>query len=191
MPIGEEMADRVIHRKPRCAYRRRRGSLAKTWTVFALQVGTVQIEVVGCAGWGYSVWAWTSRKGYCCPWEGVHSYDGMRAMKKKKKPDAVVSAKHLAPLESEIFAKHHSIVAHCAVTQYEDGDPRQVGWITVKTFGFTWQVEAKDPDTCQYLRVTQPSLDDALTLLALLLDSEDAPWEHDVWAAQQKAKKKK
>lgn len=112
-------------------------------------------------------------------------------MKKKKKASEVVNAKHLAALESLLFSKMHSIVAHCAVTQYDDGDPREVGWITVKTFGSVWQVEAKDPDTCQYIRVQQPTLDEALMMLALLLDSEDAPWERDVWAEQQRAKRRK
>lgn len=181
----------AVNRKARCVYRRRRGSLGKNWKRFALTVGSVEIHLVGRAGWGYTAWAWTSPRGYCEAWPGIHSYEGLSHVKKKKKPTEQTVAKHLAALESNVFAKMHSLVAHCAITQYDDGDVRQPGWVTIKTFGSTWQVEAKDPDTCQFMRVVQPSLDDALVMLSMLLDQEDAPWEHDVWAAAQKAKKKK
>jgi hypothetical protein len=97
---------------------------------------------------------------------------------------------HVAAMESQLFHKHHSLVAHMAVTAYEDGDRRIPGWISIKTIGAAWQVEIKDPDTLQLMRVTQATLDDALTLAALLLDSDDAPWEPDTWA-QQRAKEKK
>jgi len=116
---------------------------------------------------------------------------GGSPVKKKKKPADAVVQKHLAAVESNVLRDHAAIVAHCSVTQYDDGDPRKPGWITVKTFGSVWQLEAKDPDECLTLRVVQPSLDDALGLLNLLLESEDAPWEPDPWLAQQAAKNRK
>jgi len=94
-------------------------------------------------------------------------------------------------MESVILAKYHSLVAHCAATRYDDGDPRQPGWFTVKTLGSAWLVEVKDPDTCARLVVIQATLDDAITLAALLLDSEECPWEPDPWLTAAKAKKKK
>jgi len=185
------MEFRELDRRNRSAGKRRRGSLGKEWKQFRLRLPGYVLHLAARAGWGYSLWSWDGPKGFRLAWGECPSYKEMEGMKKKKKADAASTAKHLAALESTLFAAHHSIVAHCGVTQYDDGDPRQPGWITVKTFGSVWQVEAKDPDTCQFMRVTQPTLDDALTLLALLLDSEDAPWEHDPWAAQQKARKKK
>lgn len=112
-------------------------------------------------------------------------------MKKKVKNSDAAPVKHLAAIESNVMAQHMGIVNHCAVTQYDDGDVRKPGWITVKTLGSAWQVEAKDPDTCLTLRVIQASLDDALGLLNLLLESEEAPWESDPWLLQQSAKNRK
>jgi hypothetical protein len=110
--------------------------------------------------------------------------------KKTRSADAVVQ-RHIAAIESNVLAHHAAIVAHCAVTQYDDGDARKPGWVTIKTFGSAWQVEAKDPDTCLALRVVQASLDDALGLMNLLLESEEAPWEPDTWLQQQAAKNRK
>lgn len=112
-------------------------------------------------------------------------------MKKKKAVGATPTAKHLAPMETIILRDHLPILEHCAMTQYEDGDPRKPGWITLKTFGSTWQFEVKDPDTLQMMRVAAPTFDEAVVLLGLLLGSEDAPWEPDVWAQQQAKKSKK
>jgi len=119
------------------------------------------------------------------------TYRSMAQMKKKKKGDQAGDARHLAAMESNVFTQCTGIVAHCAVTRYDDGDPRKTGWLTIKTQGSAWVVEAKDPDTCGRLQVVQASLDDALALMSVMLESEEAPWEHDVWLAQQKAKESK
>jgi hypothetical protein len=94
-------------------------------------------------------------------------------------------------MESNLLAAHMGIVGHCAVTRYDDGDPRKVGWIVIKTLGSAWQIEAKDPDTCCTLRVVQANLDDALGLINLMLESDEAPWEPDTWLQQAAAKGKK
>lgn len=95
--------------------------------------------------------------------------------------------RHLAAMESNVFAKLHNVVAHCAVTRYDDGDPRQPGWITVKTMGSAWIVQIKDPDSCMQMSCTAQSLDDALCLADLMLGAESAPWEPDPFL---RAKKK-
>lgn len=97
---------------------------------------------------------------------------------------------HLAALESTVLGKLFPLVAHCAIQQYDDASPRQPGWITIRTLGAAWVVEAKDPDSCSKLTAVQPALDDALALLSVLMESPDAPWEHDPWLAKGKAKKK-
>lgn len=115
-----------------------------------------------------------------------------KAMKKKKlDASSDVGVPHLAALESVVLGKLHPIVAHCAVCQYDDGSPRKPGWVTVKTLGSAWVLEAKDPDSCAKLTVVQSTLDDALALLSVLLESDEAPWERDTWMVQQAAKTKK
>lgn len=112
-------------------------------------------------------------------------------MKKRTVPGNSGGAKHLAPLESDIMAQCHALVKHMALTQYDDGDQRKPGWITIKTFGSSWQIEIKDPDSCLALRVMGPTLDECLALATLLLESDEAPWEPDTWLQQQAAKNRK
>lgn len=88
-------------------------------------------------------------------------------------------AKHLAPVESNLFTAFPSLIAHLAVTRYDDGDPRQPGWVTMKTQGSIWQCVAKDPDGAASLLATGQTIDDAIALLELLLGAPDAPWEAD------------
>lgn len=99
-------------------------------------------------------------------------------------------ARHLAPVESNILDKLPNLIAHCAVTKYEDGDPRKPGWVTVKTMGAAWVVEAKDPDACARLTATADTLDNALVLVDMLLGAEEAPWENDPWLKRQGGKTK-
>ena len=95
---------------------------------------------------------------------------------------------HLAAVESNVFSKLHELVKHCAVTRYDDGDPRRPGWFTVKTMGSAWVVQVKDPDSCLSLSATAQALDDALILADLLLASEEAPWESDPFLKAQSKK---
>ena len=113
-------------------------------------------------------------------------------MKRKGSPQiAGVTAKHLAPVETDFFGRLMGIVEHCAITMYDDGERRQPGWVMFRTLGAAWQLEAKDPDSGNKLPVTAATLDDALILLDALLRSDDAPWEPDPFLmAKLKAKKK-
>lgn len=96
---------------------------------------------------------------------------------------------HLAAIESDVFLRLPNIVAHCCLTRYDDGDPRRPGWITVKTLGGTWMVQAKDPDSQAQLGAVGNTLDDALALMDLLLGADDAPWEPDPFAKRMNGKK--
>lgn len=95
---------------------------------------------------------------------------------------------HLAAMETNILDRFPSLIAHTAVTRYDDGEPRRPGWWTVETQGSSWRIRVKDPDSAQSLTVVGASLDDALTLAELLLSSEEAPWEHDAFLAKGKKK---
>ena len=98
--------------------------------------------------------------------------------------------KHLAAVESNLFHGLPAIIQHCCVTQYEDGDPRKPGWITIKTMGSAWVVQVKDPDSCCALTATAQSLDDVLALAELLLSGDEAPWEPDPFLQRLGAPKK-
>jgi len=98
------------------------------------------------------------------------------------------SATHLAAVESNVFGKLGSLVAHVAVTRYDDGEPRRPGWFTIKTMGSAWVVQVKDPDSACSLSATAQSLDDALALADLLLSTDQAPWEPDAFLKRQNKK---
>jgi hypothetical protein len=142
-------------------------------------------------GWGTTYWGRSNGRDVRVWHPTCLDYSEVKRMKKKAPPSNAGGAKHLASIESNILSQCHALVKHCAITQYDDGEPRKPGWITVKTFGSAWQVEAKDPDSCLVLRVVENSLDEALALMTLLLESEEAPWEQDTWLMQQQAKSRK
>jgi len=91
---------------------------------------------------------------------------------------------NLAAVESTVLGSMPAFIAHCAVTRYEDGDARKVGWINITTRGGMWQITAKDPDSAASITATGQTLDDALALIDLLLGADDAPWESDAYLAR-------
>lgn len=115
------------------------------------------------------------------------------SMKKVLENSAAVActAAHLAAIDCTAFSQFPALVAHCCVVRYDDGDARQPGWFTVKTRGAAWIVQVKDPDSCCQLQATGNSLDDAMALAELLLSSDQAPWEPDLWLKRQNGKSKK
>lgn len=171
-------------------YRPRRW-LSREWKRYDVTVGRSSFHLVGRRGWGVSVYKWTRDGETFSAFPAATCYEEIRAVKKKKSAASTTDAQHLAAVESQVFAKLHPIVAHCSATKYDDGDPRKPGWVTMKTMGSAWVLEAKDPDTCSKLTVVQSTLDDALALLSVLLESEEAPWEIDPWMQAQAAKTKK
>lgn len=112
------------------------------------------------------------------------------SMKKVKREDRA-SVKNLAGLETELFRELLSLVEHCCCLQYEDGSPRQPGWITIRTSGAAWQCVVKDPDSSSSFTTVGKTLDDVLTNAALLLGCEEAPWEHDSYLASSQARNKR
>ena len=98
---------------------------------------------------------------------------------------------HIAPIDCTTLGQFPSLVSHCCVTRYDDGEPRRPGWITIKTLGAAWIVQVKDPDGACGLTATSQTLDDALTLAELLVSSDDAPWEPDPFLKRARASGKK
>lgn len=100
-------------------------------------------------------------------------------VKKKVAAASGPGERHLAPVESEILRDFLSIIEHCAVVQYDDGDPRQPGWITVRTQGRAWVADVKDPDSGCSFRLLATTFDELLESLQELLSCDQAPWEPD------------
>lgn len=153
-----------------------------------VRVGRSLFRLTAVHGCGIHV---TARRGPDGLWEAVSDEwaTEMTLVKRKRQGDAAgPGVKHLAAVESNVFSRFLPIVEHCAVCQYEDGSARKPGWITIKTMGSAWVIEAKDPDSCSRLTVVQTNLDDALALLSITLESEEAPWEPDPWLRQQAQK---
>jgi len=109
----------------------------------------------------------------------------------KKRSAEVQQTNHLAAVETSILDACMPIVEHCCLRQYEDGSPREPGWVTIKTNGAAWAVQVKDPDTCCSFVAVAATLDKALETASLLLACDDAPWEMDQWLAKAKMEKKK
>lgn len=161
------------------------------WTKFVLVMRTARVVLQAKRGIGITGWTLIRIDGAYPLWDNVSWVGDLLVKKRTVKLAEGLTVPHLAAVESVLLGKHHSLVAHCADTSYDDGTPRLPGWWTVKTMGSAWIVEVKDPDTCCRLVVVQQTLDDALTLASLLLDAEEAPWEPDPWLTAAKAKRKK
>ena len=112
-------------------------------------------------------------------------------MKKKAAKTAEGQGKYLAPVETEFLKELMSLIEHCCCRAYDDGDPREPGWVTIKTSGAAWVVQVKDPDSAMSFSAVGATVDKALETAALLLGCDEAPWEPDQWLAANAARKKK
>lgn len=113
------------------------------------------------------------------------------SMKKRAVAAGADGEPNKVPMESIVFKGHLPLVEHCACRRWEDGSPRQPGWITIGTAGGSWTVTVKEPDACASFRVVAPTLDQALDTATLLLACDEAPWEHDRFLQGQQTKQKK
>lgn len=124
----------------------------------------------------------------CWPSDALRVYV-RPSMKKKASKQGADGGKHLAAVESKYFDQLMALVEHCAMRQYDDGDPREVGWFTVKTSGAAWIIQVKDPDSGMSFQAIGETLDKALETAVLLLGCDEAPWESDPWLKRNKSKK--
>jgi len=96
-------------------------------------------------------------------------------MRKVKVPERS-TVKHLVALESELFRDVMPVVEFAGMLQYDDGSPRQPGYVGFWSNGVSWFFRATDKDADATLTTEGRTLDDALQLLALMLGADDAPW---------------
>lgn len=111
-------------------------------------------------------------------------------VKKKSSSANGSQERHLAAMETSIFAQHMPLVEHCAIIKYEDGDPRLNGWIRMGCLGAAWTLDVKDPDSEMSFRVVDSSLDKAWDAAALLLACDSAPFALDQYLSRKKPQKK-
>jgi hypothetical protein len=137
-------------------------------------------------GYGLTPWGWLP-SGSAIGLTLLEPYQTREENMKKRLTVADVPSTpaHAAAVESVLFANLHSLVAHLAITRYDDGSARQPGTLLVRTVGASWQVTVKEPDVSGQLIFNAPTLDDALAAAALALESDQTPWQPDPWAKTQ------
>ena len=101
--------------------------------------------------------------------------------------EGVLSA---ADLTYKPLSKMASLIAHLALTKYEDGSPRVPGRMRVEVKGALWQVSLEDVDAAAVLRVSASTISEALQQANLLLESADTLWEPAPWLRQPAPKKR-
>lgn len=165
--------------------------LNRYWTKHTVRTRRGYFTLVAKRYWGVSIWSAMRDGVELYSWPECDTYQEMTRMKRRSVSTEPRNVLHLAAVDSDLMARLLPVVQHCSHVQYEDGSPRKPGWITIKTMGSAWVVEAKDPDSCSRLTVVQQTLDEALVLISLLLESDEAPWEQDPWLRASEAKGKK
>lgn len=177
--------------KSLCMWRRPRKWLSRDAKVYSVVVNRTLYLLVAKRWWGVSAYLAVKDGREVWPYVREGVFNGTFQMKRRDPASSKSDAQHLASCESVLFSKLHPLVAHCCCTKYDDDTARKPGWWTVKTMGSAWVVEVKDPDTCSRLVVVQQTLDDALALASVLLESDEAPWEPDPWLKANEAKQNK
>jgi len=143
--------------------------------------------------YGTGIWCRARCRRTQCPYREISAlrWEEPNVKKRIAKGALEGDAKHLAPMESNRLADVMPLVEHCAIRKYDDGDPREPGWFTVKTQGSAWIVQVKDPDGGVSFSAVGQTIDQAFETAALLLACDEAPWEPDRFLAAQKAGGKK
>lgn len=158
---------------------------------FRIGLGQWVLHLQAVKGKGICIVARVPR-GHVGPPRPEHPQWRYPSMKKKMSRVAVAGGvRHLAAVETNTLSALMPLIEHCCLRTYDDGDPREPGWFTVKTVGSAWCVQVKDPDACVSFTATAETIDKALETAALLLACDEAPWEPDRYLAQQKATRSK
>lgn len=171
----------------------------KTWSVIVTSEGWCGVKPRRYRPWGSGMfWLLTAHTRDAIrfsPFRGLHrfaitsrhvpyfgplhvlgGYQGKLDVKKVKLSERS-SVRHLAALESHSFRDYLGILEALAVLQYEDGSPRQSGYLGIWTQGSTWFVRVNDKDASAQLTCEGRTIDEALATLNLMLSASDAPWE--------------
>lgn len=111
-------------------------------------------------------------------------------IKKRQPPDKEKTIPAL-PAESKILAKFPLLREFLSATQYEDGEARVPGYLTIRPRFIEWEVTLYDPDAGCRVAVRARTLDDMLQGAEVILSASEAPWEPDNYLQEQLAKRTK
>jgi len=181
-------APHTLHRvgtRPRCWLPpRRKETYYVRWRRCTVRLTWVPFQGIAAVAWWRPTPVWLSSDPPASQWTRM-------PMKRRTAKAGDDAGANLVEMSSKVLHGHLSLVEHCACRRYDDGEPRNPGWIMIGTSGASWTVTVKEPDAATSFRVVAPTLDQALDTAALLLACEEAPWEHDRFLAAQGTKKKK
>lgn len=76
-------------------------------------------------------------------------------------------------------------------TRYEDGEPRQLGRITMGVWGQMWQITLRDPDSREMIRLEVETPDQLLVAAEAVLAADEQPWVWDPHSKPVPTKKRK
>lgn len=144
-------------------------------------------------GWGYRPGSVRRHGG---DWATLATFPVVEVERMKRRQPKVIPITpdmpmSVASLESKLLKAFPNVLAHCAVTRYDDGTARRPGQVQISVHGPMWQLRAKDYDGGCQLTCVALTFEDALAELELLLGSEDAPWEQDHYQTARGPGKKK
>lgn len=114
-----------------------------------------------------------------------------RMFAKRQMADGAPVIRPALPAESKVLGKLPTLVAFLRDTVYEDGSPRQPGYIWFTNRWSSYEVILFDPDSCSKLAVNGPTIDDTLALAEASLRAPDAPWQLDQYMVERKVKGRK
>jgi len=183
--------DRVVQCNGRKGYRWR----VKQWCprrAFRLQIITLDGTIICWYSPNHGYYAAESSRGKGVPPRPrVIPFVGYRTMKKVNLAGSSETggASHVAAIESNVLSSLQPLVNHCCVTRYDDGTVRTPGTVQLRTQGSAWAIQVVDPDSCAFFTALGNTVDEALALASLLLESESAPWELARWLMAKKSKK--
>lgn len=165
--------------------------LGKKWTSFEVRRGCLVTRGIGRAGWGVVLHSFTTGGGWTklTPVTDVGGLSEMLKRRPVRGPSTGAVAE--ASIELSKLTKLKPIVHHLALLQYHDGTPRRPGRITLEVRGQMYTALLTDPDAVASLRVSAPTFEDLLATVCLLLEQEEAPWEHAKWLEEPAKKGRK
>lgn len=166
--------------------------LPKQWTTLILRRGRLVTRGIGRAGWGVVLHGYTVGGEWVelIPGADVGRMSEMMRRRPVKGPSSGAVAE--ASMELAKLTKLKPLVHHLALLQYHDGQPRKPGRITIEVRGQMYSALLTDPDALASLRVSAATFEDLLGSVCLLLEQEEAPWEHAAWLQEpQKPRRKK
>lgn len=93
--------------------------------------------------------------------------------------------------ETVILKKCPALVEFISATAYEDGSPRQPGYVTIRNRVIEFEITLYDPDAGQRVSIRARLIDQCFAGVEAILQAVDAPWEPDQYLQGRLPKKKK